>query len=225
VLTPDARLVLTNAIYFRGDWARQFEKNATRDQPFRVSAHETVDVPLMFVKARVGFAAPENAGLKAVELPYKGEELSMIVLLPDAVDGLAKMEDQLTAENVQRWTAALSRREVLVYLPRFHVESGFGLGPTLAAMGMPLAFSPQADFSGMSGRRDLSISAVVHKARVDVDEQGTEAAAATGVAVGVTAAVTDPPPIFRADHPFVFLIRDRRTGAILFLGRVVNPKA
>src|SRR5262245_12632062 len=224
VLGPDTRLVLANAIYFRGDWAHQFEKSATREQPFHVSGGTTVAVALMFAKMTVGFGAQPDGGLKVVELPYKGDDLSMLVLLPDAPDGLADMEAKLTAENLRQWTTGLVRRDVLVYLPRFSEESGFGLGSTLAAMGMPLAFSDRADFSGMNGKRDLSISAVLHKARVDVDEQGTEAAAATGVAVGVRAVRPEEPPTFRADHPFVFFIRHNPTGAILFLGRLTNPK-
>jgi serpin B len=148
----------------------------------------------------------------------------MLVLLPDAPDGLADMEAKLTAENLGRWTTGLVRRDVLVYLPRFSMESGFGLGSTLAAMGMPLAFSDRADFSGMNGKRDLSISAVLHKARVEVDEQGTVAAAATGVMVALKALRAEEPPTFRADHPFVFFIRHNPTGAILFLGRLTNPK-
>lgn len=225
VLGPDTRLVLANAIYFRGNWAHQFEKSATRDRPFHVSARTTVDVPLMFSEMSVGYAAQPDAALKVVELPYQGDDLSMLVLLPDASDGLSDVEAKLTAENVGRWTTGLARRDVLVYLPRFSVESGFGLGSTLAAMGMPAPFSERADFSGMNGKRDLSISAVLHRARVDVDEQGTEAAAATGVAVGVRAMRPQEPPTFRADHPFAFFIRHNPTGTILFLGRVTNPKA
>src|SRR5262249_22753567 len=150
-----------------------------------------------------------------LELPYKGDDVSMIVLLPDTPDGLGPFEAKLTADALGRWTAALRKQDVLVYLPRFAIESQFGLAPTLAAMGMPLPFSGDADFSGMNGAHDLFISAVVHKARVDVDEQGTEAAAATGVAVGVKAVLPTEPPTFRADHPFVFLIRHNPTGAIL----------
>ena len=179
----------------------------------------------MFAKLPAGFATRPDVAMKVLELPYKGDDLSMLVLLPDAMDGLAAVEANLTAENVRRWTTGLARQDVLVFLPRFSVESGFGLGTTLAAMGMPQAFSDRADFSGMNGTRDLSISAVLHKARVDVDEQGTEAAAATGVAVGVRAMRPEEPPTFRADHPFVFFIRHNPTGAILFLGRVTSPKA
>ena len=219
------RLVLANAIYFRGDWAKQFEKSATADQPFYIAPDRTVTAPLMFAKTGIGFAARPDAALKVAELPYKGDDLSMLVLLPDAVDGLGGLESMLTAENVGRWTANLRRQDVRVYLPRFSVESGVDLVPTLSAMGMPLAFSAGADFSGMNGQRDLSISAVVHKTRVDVDEQGTEAAAATGWFTQTLGLSSSELPTFRADHPFVLMIRHKPTGAILFLGRVSNPTA
>ena len=178
----------------------------------------------MFGKVRAGYAAHPDMGLKVLELPYKGDDLSMLVLLPDAPDGLPALEGRLTADVVGGWTRGLARQDVLVYLPRFSVESRFALAPTLGAMGMPLAFSDKADFSGMDGQRDLFVSAVVHKARVDVDEEGTVAAASTGVVVGLSAARKEP-PVFRADHPFVFLIRHNPTGAILFLGRVIDPTA
>jgi serpin B len=152
----------------------------------------------------------------------------MVVLLPREKDGLAGLEAQLTFENLRRWTAALKREdEVKVYLPRFKTTSQFELSRTLADMGLTSVFDPgAADFSGMTGARDVFVSAVIHKAFVDVNEQGTEAAAATAVTVRVTAApVAEPkePPVFRADHPFVFLIRDRRHAAILFMGRITNP--
>ena len=222
VLGPATRLVLANAIYFRGDWARQFEKSATQDQPFHVTRDRTVTAPLMFGKIPAGYAARADGGLKVLELPYKGDEVSMLVLLPDAPDGLPALEAKLKTDTYRAWTTDLVRRDVLVYLPRFSVESRFALAPTLGAMGMPLAFTDRADFSGMDGKRDLFLSAVVHKARVDVDERGTEAAAATGVAIR-TLAVQQEPPAFRADHPFLFVIRHNPTGAILFLGRVVDP--
>jgi serpin B len=176
----------------------------------------------MFGKIPAGYAARADGALKVLELPYKGDEVSMLVLLPDASDGLPALEAKLTADTYRAWTADLMRRDVLVYLPRFSVESRFGLAPTLGAMGMPLAFTDKADFSGMNEKRDLFISAVVHKARVDVDERGTEAAAATGVAVRALS-VQQEPPAFRADHPFLFVIRHNPSGAILFLGRVVDP--
>ena len=225
-VTPLTRLVLTNAIYFRGDWAEQFDRAATKDQPFTVPGSAPRPVPLMFNKVKAGYAQLPDAHAKLLELPYRGDALSMIVLLPDAKDGLGALEKQLTAERLDAWIGTATRRGVLVYLPRFTVDSRFGLADTLAAMGMPSAFDgKRADFSGMNGARDLSISAVVHAARVEVDERGTEAAAATGMVMGLTAALPQEPPVFRADHPFLFAIRDRRSGAILFLGRLVDPGA
>jgi len=157
-------------------------------------------------------------------LPYKGNELSMIVLLPRTVDGRKPLEEKLTVENLKRWTDAASHKRVDVQLPRFKTTSQFELSNTLNKLGMKDAFSPQADLSGMIGTRDLFISAVIHKAFVDVNEEGTEAAAATAVMMKLTAMPPSRPPVeFKADHPFVFLIRDNPSGAILFLGRVMNP--
>jgi serpin B len=223
-VTTLTRLVLANAIYFRADWAEQFDRSATSDQPFAVPGGAPRTVPLMFRKVKAGYSALPDVRAKVLELIYRGDALSMVLLLPDAVDGLGALEAQLTLERLESWIAAAGREDVLVYLPRFTVESRFGLADTLAAMGMPSAFAQgRADFSGMNGARDLSISAVAHAARVEVDERGTEAAAATGVVVGLAAALPEKPPTFRADHPFLFAIRDRRSGAILFLGRLVDP--
>jgi serine protease inhibitor len=145
-----------------------------------------------------------------------------VILLPRKRDGLADLEKALSAEKLNRWVDELAVRETQVILPRFKVTSRFDLGQTLKQMGMPLAFTPgAADFSGMNGKRDLFIGKVIHQAWVEVDEQGTEAAAAT--AVGVMTTSIERPNLFCADHPFLFLIRDRETGSILFLGRVVDP--
>lgn len=221
VLNELTRLVLTNAIYFKGDWSSQFDREATEEAPFHLTEEETVDVPLMFQREEFRYGAVE--GLQVLELPYVGDVLSMLVLLPEAVDGLAALEQDLTPENLETWTKTLRKEKVEVFLPRFRMTSEFNLTDVLQAMGLASAFDPeQADFSGMIGRRELFLSAVVHKAFVEVNEQGTEAAAATGVAVGVTSVPITP--TFRADHPFLFLIRDNRTGSILFLGRVTNPK-
>ncbi|MFN4257683.1 MAG: serpin family protein [Gemmataceae bacterium] len=215
------RLVLTNAIYFKGDWANQFKKEATKEAPFTVSANEKVNVPLMYQQER--FAYGKMDGVQLLELPYAGKELSMLVLLPEKVDGLPALEKSLTAANLAKWQKGMQPQKVEVYLPRFTMTSEFMLKDALSALGMPLAFTPgKADFSGMNGERDLFISAAIHKAFVDVNEQGTEAAAATAIVVGVTS--VQIVPTFRADHPFVFLIRDNTTNSILFLGRVVNPK-
>jgi serpin B len=219
LLRPDTDLVLTNAIYFKGDWAAPFKKERTHDAPFQVGAEEKVTVPLMEQTAK--FPYLDGDTFQALELPYAGKDLSMVVLLPKKADGLADLEQRLTEANVRGWLEKLRPDEVRVALPRFKVEAGFDLGKTLQAMGMKQAFTADADFSGMDGRRDLFISAVIHKAYVEVNEEGTEAAAAT--AVIMTRAAARINPVFRADHPFVFLIRDTRSGSILFLGRVVDP--
>ncbi|MEX0717438.1 MAG: serpin family protein [Planctomycetaceae bacterium] len=216
------RLVLTNAIYFKGDWAKPFEKRATQAADFHVTSDKTTKAPLMHKSDNLPYADLGDAQL--LELPYAKNGVSMLVLLPKNVDGLDALEAKLTAENFADWTAKSRRREVQVFLPRFELTEEFQLNGMLSALGMKDAFVPdQADFSGMNGRRDLYITAVVHKAFVDVNEEGTEAAAATGVIVGVTSAPAEP-TVFRADRPFVFVIRDNATGSVLFVGRVREPK-
>jgi serpin B len=224
VLDPMTRLVLTNAIYFKGDWTKPFEKRVTTDAPFHVPRRQKLDVPLMYQESRFPFWAGED--LKILELPYGTGDLSMLVLLPDQIEGLADLEARLTEGNLTRWQSALRRETVRVYFPRFKLTSQFQLASPLKALGMTLAFTPdEADFSGMDGQQGLFVSAVIHKAFVDVNEEGTEAAAATGIAVGGTSVlIPEEPPVFRADHPFVFLIRDHRTGSIVFLGRLLNPQ-
>ena len=163
-------------------------------------------------------------GLQLLELPYVGDDLSMVVLLPREPDGLKGVEDLLNPQTLDRWLAQAREQKVAVSLPKFKMSAQFSLAKPLAEMGMTDAFSPNANFSGMDGERDLFISAVVHKAFVDVNEEGTEAAAATGVVMRMNAVMMPrPTPIFRADHPFIFLIRDTRSGSILFLGRLVDP--
>lgn len=222
VLTVLTRLVLVNAIYFKGDWANQFDAALTRDAPFRIAPSEQVQAPTMARKD--SFAYGEFDDLQILELPYAGGDLSMLILLPGKADGLADLEAALTAENLRRWTGNLWETEVEVFLPRFEIGQGFRLDATLAAMGMPDAFDEdKANFAGMDGNEKwLYIGAVLHKAFVKVNEEGTEAAAATAV-VMLARGLPMPPPTFRADHPFVFLIRERNTSTILFLGRVVDP--
>lgn len=223
-LTRETRLTLVNAIYFKGSWVNKFKPEATHDEPFHVSPETSVTAPLMHQTDEFGYA--EFPYLQVLELPYTGGEVSMVVLLPRTVDGIGKLEAQLTPPNLAKWTAPLESQQVQVFLPKFKATSEFSLGRTLAEMGMPDAFIyGKADFSGMDGARDLYISKVVHKAYVDVDEEGTEAAAATGVVMTRALAMPDeqPIPVFRADHPFLFLIRDNQTGSILFLGRVMDP--
>jgi serpin B len=221
ILDAVTRLVLVNAIYFKGNWASQFDEKRTKDGTFYLLSGKTIQTPLMAQKQE--FAYGEKEFLQVLELPYVGERLSMIVLLPKEKDGLPELEKQLTAANLRIWTWGLRKQKVKVFLPRFKMTSQFSLGKTLAAMGMPDAFSPnKANFSGMDGRLNwLYIGAVLHKAFVDVNEEGTEAAAATAVVMKIRMAAQ--PPTFRADHPFIFLIRENTTGSILFLGRVMDP--
>ena len=224
VLTNLTRLVLTNAIYFKGNWSKPFPRSATRDDLFHVAGDKTTPVPFMSRQDDLSYWAGE--GVKVLELPYGKGDLTAVVLLPDQIDGLPALEGKATAGKLDRWLTGLRKRKVQVFLPRFRLASQFSLRDLLTAMGMKRAFSPDlADFSGMSTHEQLYLSAVIHKAFVDVNEEGTEAAAATGVAVAVRAAmVPSEPAVFRADHPFLFLIRDRKSGSILFLGRVVNPQ-
>ena len=219
VLDSGTTLVLTNAIYFKGDWQRKFEAKATKDAPFLLTPQKKVTVPMMRQRGKFAYGVVGN--VQVLELPYVGKDLSMFVLLPKEVDGLADLEKSLSEETLNTWTSGLREQTVEVLLPKFKMTSGFRLEKVLGAMGMPLAFSDKADFSGMTGQRGLFISAVIHKAFIDVNEEGTEAAAATAV---VMRAPAPPNPIFRADHAFLFLIRDNRTGSILFLGRMMNPK-
>ncbi|NTW38030.1 MAG: serpin family protein [Syntrophobacteraceae bacterium] len=222
ILNPLTRLVLTNGIYFKGDWASQFKKSATHDAPFYGSRGSSINVPMMTQQHR--FRYGERDDLQILELPYAGKELSLVVLLPRRVDGLPELERALTPEGLADRTGHLQEREVVVFLPKFKLTSLFRVDAALKVLGMEDAFSPErADFAGMDGKPHwLYIGAVLHKAFVDVNEEGTEAAAATGVVVGITSARVQP-PMFRADHPFVFLIRDNQTGSILFMGRVVDP--
>jgi serine protease inhibitor len=223
VVTPQTRLILTNAIYFKGDWIDPFEKNATADADFHLSSTQAVKAPLMHRSS--AFRYYDAGTFQALELPYKGGTLSMVILLPKDADGLPALEQSLTPDSLTNWLGKLGPApKVIVTLPRFTMTQQFELSSALSAMGMPQAFGGAADFSGMTGKRDFTISAAIHKAFVDVNETGTEAAAATSIVMRATAMRLEPPPIiFNADHPFLFLIRDTRSGSILFLGRVVDP--
>jgi serpin B len=222
-LASDTRLVLTNAIYFKAGWMETFSDKATKDDQFKISANKTAPVKMMTHKFdHVNYV--ESDHFQALELPYEDRELSMIVFLPKKVDGLADFEKSLTADRLQQWLTGMKLHEVNVSLPKFKFTAEFKLNKALSELGMRLAFSQQADFSGMTSREQLYIDAVLHKAFVDVHEKGTEAAAATAVIMRPTSARPNfPKATFRADHPFVFLIRDNTTGSVLFMGRVANP--
>lgn len=218
------RLVLTNAIYFKGDWQTQFDKAATKDEDFHLSPAQTIKAPLMHLKGRFNYFS--GGMFQVLDIPYKSRELSMIVFLPNDVAGPPALEQSLTAANLQKWLSQLRPvPKVILTLPKFKMTQQFELAGTLGAMGMAQAFQQgRADFSGMTGNRDLWISAAIHKAFIDVNEEGTEAAAATGIVMRSMAMQREQPPIvFRADHPFVFLIRDNLSGSILFMGRVTDP--
>ena len=178
-LKPTTRLVLTNAIYFKGDWQTQFDKAQTKDEDFHLSPAQTKKVPLMHREG--GFNYFNGGTFQVLEIPYKSNELSMVIFLPKDPGGLAALEQSLTSSNTQQWLGQLSPvPKVIVTIPKFKTTQQFELAGTLAAMGMPQAFTASADFSGMTGKKDLAISAVIHKAYIDVNEEGTEAAAATG---------------------------------------------
>jgi len=220
-LTPDVKLVLTNAIYFKAAWTEPFRKEATKDEDFRLADGGTVKVPMMHRAEHYLYF--DGGSFEAVELPYIEKQASMVVLVPREPDGLSALEAKLTAKDVDAWIGKMGSKMVSLGFPRFKTTSTFELNPELIALGMKDAFKfPAADFTGMSETKELFIGFVIHKAFVDVNEEGTEAAAAT--AVGMRAGGKPPEPIrLTIDRPFVFLIRDVKTGTILFAGRILNP--
>jgi len=215
------RLVLTNAIYFNAAWQFPFVEEATTEGTFYLLDGGETRVPMM--RQTESFGYTEGEGYQAVELPYDGQELSMVILLPQAGQ-FDIFESSLHSQQVTSIIENLEYRQVSLTMPKFEFESEFSLAQTLAAMGMPVAFTADADFSGMTGNRDLSIADVIHKSFVSVDEAGTEAAAATAVIMKLTAAPPEPINV-SLDRPFIFFIRDIETGVILFVGRVFNPSA
>jgi len=259
-LDPYTRLVLTNAIFFKGEWSRPFQEKATRTEPFTLSEGTTIQVPMMNARALdvaryAAFQAdgsffntpatiergqkaglyPGEDGFSMVELPYKGGDLAMVIIAPNRPGGMGALEKGFTTEDLDDWIDKLQERKVHVSLPNFKQETSYEMKPTLQALGMDRAFvdpfKPNgAQFGGMTTSTDplkqLYITQVMHKAFVEVNEKGTEAAAATAVIMArATAALTTPfIPAFKADRPFIYLIRDRRTGTILFLGRMMNPQ-
>ncbi len=220
---PSTVLVLINAVYFFGSWEHAFPEAATADAPFHTETSGDVTVPFMHQTRMLRYA--EIDGAQVLALPYRGHELDMVLVLPAAGSPLADLEAGLDETTFSRWLSEPVRRNVKVSLPRLHLETQFEMSDVLAAMGMPTAFGNGADFTGMApeGRR-LFISGVVHKAYLDVDEKGTEAAAATGVIFEKSSAMIPEPAIaFTADRPFLLAIRDRLSGAVLFMGRVADP--
>ena len=235
VLNPMTRLVLTNAIYFKGTWEWEFDKSDTREQDFKITPTNVVKTPMMYMdpdKARFNYADLED--LQILELHYKGEDISMLILLPkqgedydfetgERITFDYTLEDiELSSEKLEEYKSQMKETKLdAIYLPKFEFDTKYFMKDTLSAMGMPTAFSMRADFSGMDGTKNLFISQVIHQAFVKVDEKGTEAAAATAVVVEFKGMPTTK--IFRADHPFIFIIQQKETGNILFLGRVMDP--
>jgi len=225
VITPATRLVLTNAMYFNGKWEYIFDKAKTKDAPFFLAPAKPIDAPTMSNKI---YSAQyfENDAVQLVMLPYKHHTMSMAVILPKAKDGLSAVESSLSFEDLQTWLDTATPREVELYLPRWKSASAFELTKTLAAMGMPLVFDPdKADLSGVNATEKLFLSAVLQSVFIDVAEEGTEVAAATaGFPTAAEAPVAPPagPVVFRADHPFLYLIV-HQSKPILFMGRVANP--
>ena len=217
-ITPDLSLVLTNALYFKADWATQFPVEATLSGNFRTPDG---DVSASFMRRSGQFRYGELAGLQLVELPYRGN-LAMLIALPRAVDGLAEIEQRMP-NGLERWLAALSPRTAHVAIPRFRSSSSLDLREPLRALGVRRAFEPAADFSAMLEHpgRSLAVGMIVQQTRVEVDERGATAAAAT--AVGMYGLEARDEPRISASHPFLFLIRDTSTGLVLFIGRVEDP--
>uniref|UniRef100_A0A8C4KXI4 Serpin domain-containing protein n=1 Tax=Equus asinus asinus TaxID=83772 RepID=A0A8C4KXI4_EQUAS len=218
-----AILVLVNAVYFKGQWDKKFDKEYTVEEKFWLNKVTTKPVQMMKQTNSFNFTELKDMQAKILEIPYKHKDLSMMLLLPNEVDGLKKLEDKLTAEKLIEWTSSQNMRERFVdlYLPRFKVEESYDLKDTMMSLGMLDAFSPQdADFSGMTGSRSLVVSKILHKSFVEVNEEGTEAAAATGIEFGL---LSPRAYSFHCDHPFLFFIKHNKTNSILFLGRVSSP--
>ncbi len=220
-IDPLTRLVLTNAIYFKGKWDSEFEKKLTKDAPFTSLDSKKTSIPMMHRMGVFGYLTGD--GFQALEMAYKEGHLSMFVLLPANGVTLKDFEERLNPDEVSQWLREIKETEVDVYFPKFKKNTPvYPLDSILKTIGMTDAFSKEADFSGMSTTKGLHVSAVVHKAFVDVNEEGTEAAAATGIAVR-SLSINPQKPVFRADRPFVFFIRHNPTNTILFLGRFTKP--
>lgn len=214
-ITNLTRMVLANAIYFFGKWDLPFDPEVTRDEAFQLADGTSVMTPMMFQEET--FSAHVQPGLSILDLAYHGDDLSMLCFVPN---DLAAFEKALTYDKLQEWTGALQEHALEIKVPRFEIETDVALRDVLTAMGVQEVFSGSADLSGMDGTRDLSVSAAQHKAFIRVTEEGTEAAAATGVSVGVTSI----PPHVYLNRPFFYVIRDRVTGSFLFAGRVLDPR-
>ncbi|XP_020386540.1 serpin B6-like [Rhincodon typus] len=220
----DSKLVLVNAVYFKGNWEKKFDEDNTEERPFIVTKNESKPVKMMCQKGTFNTAYIEEVATNVLELPYTQDELSMIILLPDEIGGLEKLQKSLTYDKLLKWTSVknLDPSEIFVNLPKFKLEGSYDLRATLAIMGMSEAFDRRsANFSGMTGTRDLCLSNVIHKSFVDVNEEGSEAAASTEATLSFRCFSSTGE--FIADHPFLFYIRHNKTQSILFLGQFSSP--
>ena len=219
------RLILTNAVYFNAEWANKFNKELTNNDKFYCLDGKIKETEMMYQRHHHPISQTNDYTI--LEIPYAGYEYSMLIILPKNNDGLIELSKNLTSNDILAHDKSKKREDVLVYFPKFRMETDYELNKSLSAMGMPLAFSGDADFSNMTGGKDLMISSVIHKAFIDVDEDKTEAAAATAVTMKLTSMAPSPkaPLEFRADHPFMFIIRSNNDKAIFFMGQLTNPES
>jgi serpin B len=222
VLKEVTRLVITNAIWFNGNWVKPFDKNNTASSIFNINSSRSVPTDFMHQKSNAGYY--EDDEVQALELSYKGEKKSMIIILPKNTEGWRLVGRILTLDRLSLISKGMEVKEVEMAIPKFTYDSQFNLKETLVSLGMKEAFSDDADFSGMTEANDLKIDEVIHKAFIEVSESGTEAAAATAVIMVLKSALEEQPIRFIANHPFIYLIIDKTTGGIIFMGRFVNPE-
>ncbi|MEA2076473.1 MAG: serpin family protein [Candidatus Marinimicrobia bacterium] len=225
IIDPDTRMILTNAVYFNAEWSNYFNEEMTRKEPFYLLDGLSKDCDMMYQRHHYQYS--KTSALEILEIPYKGYDYSMLILLPKQRDGLKDMVKNINVNMLEKHDESKRNEDALVYMPKFKLETDYELKPHLAALGMKEAFTDNADFSGMTGKKDLKISSVIHKAFIEVDERKTEAAAATAVVMKLTAAVPCmiAPIEFRADHPFIFIIRHNDSKAIIFMGQLTNPES
>lgn len=220
LINPDTRLVLTNAIYFNGHWRYKFKKNKTRKIDFTTSPQKSTKIDFMTMQRH--FKYTENKNLQVIEIPYTDNKMSMVVMLPKDKNGLNKLNNLLTLDGYQKLIRQLRHTNIQLSLPRFKMTQDIKLKRVFKQMGMRQAFTKQADFSGMTGNKSLKIGNILHKAFVEVSEKGTEAAAATSVIMMVKESISASVKVFKADHPFMFIIKDNTTESILFIGRFMK---
>jgi serpin B len=221
ILDASTRLVLTNAIYFNGGWMFPFDTAATFPSLFHTSKQESIKTD--FMHQTRSYPYYEDEEIQAVSLPYKNKRMALMVILPKSIEGWRLISQVINYERINLVISGMGTREVQLALPKFRSELQINLRQELTSMGMGTAFSRHADLSGMTGEENLYVDEVIHKAFIEVNEMGTEAAAATAAIIGLKSILRDDPVRFNADHPFVFFLLDRQTGCIIFTGRLVKP--